>query len=73
MRLDAGGFGSGSLLLSGNNGPPGATFYLLTTTNVLDRAGGWIPIATNQFDAFGRFTRQVPADSPARLYRVQVP
>ncbi|PYI87001.1 MAG: hypothetical protein DME26_07655, partial [Verrucomicrobia bacterium] len=42
--------------LTGIGGLPGASFVLLTTTNVTTAVGQWSPILTNQFDQFGVFT-----------------
>lgn len=45
----------GSFVLSGTNGTPGATYYVLSTTNVALPLSEWTPIATNQLDSSGAF------------------
>ena len=46
-----------NVILGGVGGEPGATFILLTQTNVAAPLGQWAPIFTNQFDTFGTFSR----------------
>jgi hypothetical protein len=48
------------VVLGGVGGAPGATFTLLTQTNVTAPFGQWAPILTNQFDSFGTFSRTYP-------------
>lgn len=45
----------GNLNLIDVDGFPGATFVLLTTTNITTRLNLWTPIQTNQFDPYGTF------------------
>jgi hypothetical protein len=54
---------------------PGATFILLTTTNVATPPGLWTPSLTNQFDQFGviDLTNLVNRSEPQRFFRLQTP
>jgi autotransporter-associated beta strand protein len=47
---------SGNLYLSGSNGVPGQTFYLLGTTNLATPLTNWVVLATNAFDTNGEFS-----------------
>lgn len=62
-------------VFSGNNGAPGATFYVLTTTDVTLPLGNWTVIETNTFDAGGSFTftNTVTLADPQRFYALKVP
>ena len=64
-----------SLLMSGSNGPPNASFYTLAATNVTLPLGNWSRVATNQFDANGFFNLTNPVNSatPQLFYRLQLP
>jgi beta-glucanase (GH16 family) len=73
LRLVVAGTTKSTFLLGGSNGPPAATFYLLTSASVANGTGNWARLATNQFDAAGKFLLSVPAVSPASFYRLQVP
>ncbi len=60
----------GTLNFSGTNGVPGATFHLLTATNIALPISTWVRVATNQFDAQGKFSVSHPLnpDTPERFY-----
>ena len=73
LRLAAGGVTENSFLLCGSNGPPEATFYVLTSTNAAAAMTNWTRVATNQFDAAGTFTLPVPTLFSASFYRLDVP
>ena len=62
------------LTFSSTGGLPGATFYLLGTTNLDLPLGSWTRLLTNQFDATGSFYFTNPVDVPPQnFYRVEVP
>jgi hypothetical protein len=51
---------SGSnLVLNGNNGQSGSTYYVLTSTNLLLPLNQWTRVATNVLSASGDFTATV--------------
>ena len=56
-------------------GVPGATYRILTATNVSLPFTQWTPVVTNQFGANGGFsyTNAVAPNTPARFFRVSVP
>ncbi len=62
---------SGSnIVIAGSGGTPGATFYVLSATNLIKPLTNWTFWNTNQFDAFGNF---IITDSPVlsqRFYRL---
>ena len=64
----------GSVLLQGA-GPPFSRFYLLTAPHVSLPADNWSRVATNQFDAAGRFslTHTPAAGTPQVFYTLQLP
>jgi PKD repeat protein len=45
----------GSLILSGNNGPAGQPYRILSSTNVALALAGWTPVWTNVFAADGSY------------------
>jgi PKD repeat protein len=55
----------GQLILSGTNGVPGATYYILTSTSVTNSLANWTPIWTNVFTASGSYsyTNSSPTNS----------
>jgi autotransporter-associated beta strand protein len=65
---------SGSnVTFSGSGGTTNGTYYVLAATNVAASAIEWLPIQTNNFDSFGRFSFSAPIEPaiPARFFRVQ--
>jgi hypothetical protein len=64
-----------NLVMSAQNGPAGATFYILSTTNLELPLSNWAPIYTNVFDASGAFNVQQAVDpgTPKRFFMIQVP
>ena len=66
---------SSSLILSGNNGTEGNTYYVVASTNVAAPLANWQPVSTNVFQAGGVFSVTNPVSSamPARFYRLQLP
>jgi hypothetical protein len=73
-QLHAPVFTATNVVLSGESGPVGATFYVLSSTNVTVPLQNWIPVVTNVFDANGRFsvTNAVNAE-PQRFFILQAP
>lgn len=66
--------GSG-LTLSGSNGAPNASYYVLTSTNVTLPMTNWQRLLTNQFDDAGNFnfTNAINPLTPQLFYRLQLP
>jgi fibronectin-binding autotransporter adhesin len=63
----------GKFVFSGSGGTPGATYYVVTTTNLATPAFNWIPILTNQFDTNGDFAvTNGPATNARSFYRLQL-
>ncbi|MGN6556045.1 MAG: beta strand repeat-containing protein, partial [Verrucomicrobiota bacterium] len=62
----------GQLVFSGANGQPGATFRLLSSTNLTLPLSDWTPLATNQFDSQGNFvyTNTLSPAQPQQFYRL---
>ena len=65
---------NGSLVLSGSNGSAGATYRVLTSTDLALPVAQWTAIATNNFDEEGNFsfTNGAAADAQ-RFYLLRVP
>lgn len=65
----------GDLVIAGSGGTPGATYHVLTTTNVARPMSEWLPVATNVFDAGGNFafTNAVSLDNQQQFFRLDVP
>ncbi len=62
---------SGSnLSVSGSGGTPGATYYVLGTTNLSLPLTEWTPVATNNFDASGNFNFSLSTTSTPGEYFV---
>ena len=59
--------------VSGIGGVPGATFVLMTSTNVALSLHLWTPILTNQFDQFGVFsyTNSFSTSVPHQFFLLQ--
>lgn len=62
-----------SIVLAGTNGFPGATCYLLSSTNPALPAMGWSRLATNQVPGDGRFgfTNIIKTQELHRFYMIQ--
>jgi hypothetical protein len=71
------GISRASLLLSGANGAPGQTFYVLSSPNVSLPLNRWTPVATNVLSASGSFSIVVPnivsPSNPQEFYILQLP
>jgi autotransporter-associated beta strand protein len=65
----------GNLVLSGTNGSPGATYQVLSSTNLALPLANWVPVVTNLFDSNGNFgwTNTPDAGVPQTFYRLFVP
>ena len=64
---------SGKLVFSGSGGTLGATFYVVTSTNLAAPAANWTRIFTNQFDGSGNFAvTNPPATNRQSFYRLQL-
>jgi len=64
-----------NLVMSGSNGTPNTSYYVLTSTNAALPMVSWSRVATNQFDASGIFNLTNPVDpaTPQLFYRLQLP
>lgn len=67
-------FGSAAVRITCTNGPPGETYYLLTSTNPAAAPATWTSAATNTFDQTGSFTqiKPAPSNSPPTFYRLRL-
>lgn len=65
----------GDLVMSGSNGAPNATYYLLTATNILLPMTNWARVSTNQFGPDGSFnlTNPINPANPQLFHRLQLP
>jgi beta-glucanase (GH16 family) len=61
------------LVLTGTNGPPGATFYIVASPNTTLPQNRWPRVGTNQFNSSGGFTHSLPPVSSPSYYRILVP
>jgi hypothetical protein len=64
-----------NVVLSGESGPPGGTYYVLGSTNLALPLAQWTREATNQFDDAGNctFTNAFDFSSSAQFFRLQLP
>lgn len=65
----------GNFVMSGSNGVPFGTYYVLGTTNVALPLANWTSIATNTFDANGNFlfTNSITLSTPKQFFRLSLP
>ncbi len=63
------------VIINGAGGLAGATYRILTATNVALPLVQWTPIVTNQFSASGGFTytNVIQPSLPAQYFRVILP
>ena len=63
------------VVINGAGGLAGASYRVLTGTNVALPAAQWTPIITNQFVAGGGFsyTNVIQPGEPARYFRISMP
>jgi len=61
------------VIISGTNGAPGQTYYVLASTNVALPRANWVPIWTNTFGPGGEFsfTTAISPSIPQRFYQIQ--
>ena len=66
---------AGAIVMNGSNGPPGATYYVLSSTNIATPPNQWLPVLTNAFDASGNFsaTNLIDPATPQRFFLLQTP
>ncbi|MGA2871907.1 MAG: hypothetical protein ABSF34_22440, partial [Verrucomicrobiota bacterium] len=64
-----------SLVISGTNGTPNATYYVLGSTNVTLPVAEWTRVATNTFTGTGSFnyTNSLSPSVPQFFYQILVP
>jgi hypothetical protein len=64
-----------NLVHGGVGGPPGATFVVITSTNIITPYPLWERILTNQFGSFGEFTftNRISPGVPERFFRFYLP
>lgn len=62
-------------IIQGSGGLAGATYRILTSTNVALPAAQWTPIITNRFGPSGDlgYTNVIQASKPAQYFRVMLP
>ncbi len=64
-----------NVVVSGTGGVVGATYTVLSSTNIAQPVGTWTPVATNNFGAGGAFTLTIPVDpaTQARFFVIRAP
>jgi hypothetical protein len=64
-----------TLMISGTNGTPGATYYVLGSTNLTVPLSNWTVIGSDVFDGDGSFSFGIDLDPtvPRQFFRLQVP
>jgi len=64
-----------NVIITGTNGPPTASYAVLTATNVALPLSNWVSIATNQFGAGGNFsfTNGIAPGERQRYLRLRTP
>jgi hypothetical protein len=65
----------GAFVFQGSSGVPGASFYLLGTTNLATPMTNWTRLLTNTFDNNGNFdfTNLLNTNGPQNFFRLQAP
>jgi hypothetical protein len=63
------------LVISGTNGPAGGSYYVLSSTNIVQPVGNWVLWSTNFFDNSGNFsfTNAIDLDTPQRFFLLRLP
>ncbi|MGH7953787.1 MAG: autotransporter-associated beta strand repeat-containing protein, partial [Limisphaerales bacterium] len=60
--------------ITGGSVNAGATFYVLTSTNVATPLSNWMPVTTNQLDSNGNFSfTNTVSGQPQQFYIIQLP
>ena len=69
-------FSGSNLVVNGNNGLSGLTYFVLMSTNLTLPSSQWTPVATNALNADGNFTitatNAVDPNVPQRFYRLEL-
>lgn len=65
----------GNVIMVGSNGVPSATYYVLTSTNIVSALATWTPIATNTFNLDGSFsfTNSLTPPMARQFYLLELP
>ena len=68
-------FSGTNVVVSGTQGAPNGTYFVLTATDVALPLASWEVVLTNTFDAGGNFsfTNAVDPGDLQRFYRIQLP
>ena len=61
----------GNMVLSGTNGTPGGTYYVLTSTDLTIPLSSWTSVATNVFDGGGHFFYTAGATNAQRFFAIK--
>jgi hypothetical protein len=73
-RINAIAQSGANLVISGSNGIPNGSYYVLTSTNVSAPLATWTRLATNAFSAAGTFSFTNAVDASARrFFAIQLP
>jgi hypothetical protein len=72
-RIAAFGLSGSNFVFSGTLGLPGASYYVLSSTNVSLPVASWDRVATNQFDSGGSFLFTNAIGAPQMFYLLQLP
>jgi len=74
-RVHAPVVSGGNLILTGDGGPPAASYTWLTSTNVVTSVATWTTGATGLFDGSGTASNAIPFSFgvPARFFRLRTP
>jgi hypothetical protein len=61
--------------MSGSNGVPFGTYYVLASPSVAVQLSSWSRIATNAFDSSGNFnfTNAITPSVPQQFFSIQLP
>jgi hypothetical protein len=64
----------GNLIFSGTNGTAGASYSVLTTTNLATPLTNWTALVTNTFDGTGAFsvTNPISVGTPQQFYNIKL-
>jgi hypothetical protein len=66
--------GGTNFVFSGTNGPAGAPYSILTSTNVAQLLANWTPLATNNFNSDGSYSyTNTAATNKASFFRLKSP
>jgi autotransporter-associated beta strand protein len=71
--ITSSGVSGGNFFLTGSGGVAGATYYVLSTTNVAQPLANWTRAATNVFDVSGGFSYTNSLADQQRFFRISAP